>query len=648
VRRLFLVYAAATFVPVLLLGAVLLVLLADQGRARGLAEGRARADLIARTAIAPLLDGGDLRPGLTPAERASLGVNVGSAVSDHDIVRLRLRDLDGDVVYSDDGSTGEADDEALDAAAGRTVAHLTWLNDDDEDAPRGPRVVEVYEPVVSSRSGARIGVLELYLPYAPIAADIAHGRRSVTTALATGLLLLWLCVLAVSASVMRHLRRQSAAHRFVATHDVRTGLPNRTEFSRLLEAATAAQDPASPVAVALLDLDRFRDVNDALGYANGDLVIETLARRLVAELRPDDVLARLGGDEFGIVLVGAAEPAATEQVLQRLRSAVARPLEINGIPLTVEAGVGWTGAATHDEPASLLRRADIALSVSKNEHRGVVRYETSHDTYDSSALVLVAQLGDAITRGELLLHYQPKMDVRSGGVTAVEALVRWQHPTRGLLYPDAFLSQVEQTELIDDLTRWLLRTVGTTLPSLDPSGRLSVAVNISARSLIRADFADEVVDALAATGTDPGRIILEITETAILADPPRALESLSRLHDAGLRISVDDFGAGQTSLAYLATMPISELKIDKAFVMSMADDRRNAAIVRSVVDLGHSLGFSVTAEGVETVEALRTLTTLGCDTVQGYLLSRPVAPADLDERLRAATATMLSQSALRA
>jgi EAL domain-containing protein (putative c-di-GMP-specific phosphodiesterase class I) len=269
-----------------------------------------------------------------------------------------------------------------------------------------------------------------------------------------------------------------------------------------------------------------------------------------------------------------------------------------------------------------------------------VRYREELDQYDASQLRLVAELGEAIDRDQLVLHYQPKGDTRSGRVVGVEALVRWQHPTRGLLYPDTFLPAAEQTELIDDLTGWVLRTATATLPALDPTGRLIMAVNVSARSLSRPDFAGEVLAALVETGTEPNRIVLEITETSLMVDPGRAARTLALLNRAGIAISIDDFGAGQTSLGYLATLPISELKIDRAFVFSMLTDTRNDAIVRSVVELGHSLGFTVTAEGVETVEALERLAVLRCDTVQGYLLARPAPARDLPLRIAEAEAVM--------
>jgi diguanylate cyclase (GGDEF)-like protein len=640
------VYAVVSLIPVLLLGAVLLSVLNRLGDSRGLTEGQAKADLLARTSIAPLLSGSDLRHGLDADEQVSLQRSVNLAVQDHQVLRLRLRDLDGQVVFSDDGSgrgaDDDADDEALEAAHGEIVAHLTWLNDDDGDeGPRGPRVVEVYQPLMAAQSGERIGVLELYLPYAPIAADISRGQRMVTGTLTGGLLLLWLCLLAVSTSMTRRLRRQSLDNAHLASHDPLTGMPNRARFLELAAVATAAATPARPVAIALIDLDRFKEVNDTLGHHNGDRLLTQLAERLGGHLRDGDTIARVGGDEFGVILAGVESAQDAGRLLSRLRALIGRPLEIDGLPLAVEASIGFSlMPGDGDSADSLLQHADVAMYVAKAQHRGVVRYNPEQDQYDAATLSLVAELAAAIAHDQLVLHYQPKGDLAAGSVVAVEALVRWQHPNRGLLFPDTFLPAAEQTELIEDLTRWVLRRAVTALPTLDPSGRLAVAVNISARSLARPDFAQDILDVLAETRTDPRRVILEITETALMDDPTRAAWTLSELHRAGLRISIDDFGAGHTSLGYLATLPITELKIDKAFVLAMVADERNTAIVRSVIELGHSLGFTVTAEGVETPEALARLTALRCDTVQGYLLARPGTAAELPARIRQATRMM--------
>jgi EAL domain-containing protein (putative c-di-GMP-specific phosphodiesterase class I) len=274
------------------------------------------------------------------------------------------------------------------------------------------------------------------------------------------------------------------------------------------------------------------------------------------------------------------------------------------------------------------------MYVAKATHAGVVRYDSGQDHYDSGKLALVAELKHAIEDDELLLHYQPKASVSTRDVIAVEALVRWNHPERGLLYPDAFLDIAEQTGIIDSLTRWVLREA---LDQIKTWGKdfdgLSVAINVSARNLARADFADGVLREIHRSGVAPQRVLLEITETALVTDPERAGRSLRRLASAGVRISLDDFGRGQTSLGYLSTLPLHEVKIDKSFVLDMLDDRSHAAIVRSVIDLAHNLGFEVVAEGVETEQILEELTNLGCDIAQGYLLARPMPPAELPDWL---------------
>lgn len=637
-RPLFALYAAASLVPVLVLGVVLLTLLSAQGNDRGLREGQSQAELIGGTAIAPLLDGNDLRTTLSPAERGALLRSVGLALRDGQILRLRLRDLDGGVVFSTDPSTDGPDEDAVAAAAGRTVAHLTHL--DADQGGRGPKVVEVYEPLEAAQTGSRIGVLELYLPYAPIKADISRGRRVVTVALTTGLLALWLVLLAISMSVTGRLRRQVSLNARLAREDILTGRPNRAQFMERLADAAGHATADRPAAVAVLNIDRFKQINDTLGHGKGDKLLILLAERLHRHVGPSDTVARLGADEFGIVIADRAGVDDARQLFAELRKVVAEPLHIDGLPLAVEASVGFALTPRDGTDAgALAQHADIAMYVAKEQHLGVVGYHAEQDQQNAPALGLVAELGAAIAADQLVLHYQPKIDLATGAVTSVEALVRWQHPVRGLLYPDGFLPAVEQTELIEPLTWWVLRTATLALARLDPGGAdcigptMGVAVNISARSLTRPEFADDVLAVVTGTGTDPHRVILEVTETVLLADPPRAAATLARLSRAGFRISIDDFGAGQTSLGYLATLPITELKIDKSFVLAMMDDRRSAAIVGSIIDLGHRLGFTVTAEGIETDDVFDHLRGLDCDTGQGFLMARPMPLADLLRRL---------------
>ena len=293
------------------------------------------------------------------------------------------------------------------------------------------------------------------------------------------------------------------------------------------------------------------------------------------------------------------------------------------------------------EVDDLLQYADVAMYMAKSQHAGVLRYDAAQDHYDAANLGLIAALRHAIDDGELLLHYQPKTTTSDGRVEAVEALVRWQHPELGLLYPDRFIPLVEQTDLIDKLTRWVLATALTDIRELGETwGDVSVAVNVSARSLSRERFAGQIIDVLATVGVAPQRLIVEITETALLTDPARAAAVLAELDAVGVRVSLDDFGIGQTSLAYLSSLPVHELKIDKSFVIDMLANPAHAAIVRSIVDLGHNLSLRVVGEGVETSEVLATLRATGCDLAQGFLLARPM-PVD---KLRAWLAAAPSAS----
>ncbi|MEY2461740.1 MAG: diguanylate cyclase [Acidimicrobiaceae bacterium] len=627
--RLFAVHAAVSLVPVLLLGVALAVTYRSDAEHRGVAEGKSRAHLLAEAGVEPLLDGRPLNGPLSSAEQASLQRLADLTTEEGQILRLRLRDLNAMVVFSDDGSGfgGEPDDEALEAAGGESIGLLTHLNTDTNDSgPKGVAAVEVYVPLTDSQ-GQVVGVLETYLPYAPINADVNAAISNLYRNLVLGLAALYVALFVISLSVSRGLRRQVGINAYMAEHDSLTDLPNRTLFHR--QADAALRDAAAnrePVTIANIDLDRFKEVNDTLGHHNGDLVLAELARRLADHARPCDTIARLGGDEFGVILRDVRDPS---RELAALRAVINREVEVSGLPLSLEASVGYVVAPFDgDEVDDLLQHADVAMYMAKSKHFGIVRYDPANDHYDASKLELVAQLRHAIDDGQLVLHYQPKTTLSDGHVDEIEALVRWQHPTHGLLYPDSFLPLAEQTDLIDRLTDWVLaRALVETDRLRSGDAPLAVAVNVSARNLSSPDFADMVIGTLRRLGVAADRLIIEITETALLADPDRAAGALARLSDFGVRISLDDFGSGQTSLGYLSALPIHELKIDKSFVTDMLVNPAHAAIVRSIVDLGHNLSLSVVGEGVETEDTLTMLRGSGCDIAQGFLMARPM-PAD--------------------
>jgi len=318
-----------------------------------------------------------------------------------------------------------------------------------------------------------------------------------------------------------------------------------------------------------------------------------------------------------------------EDVLRRLREVIEQDVEVNGLPISVESSVGFV--VTPDDGTDvdeLLQHADVAMYLAKSQHTGVVRYDPNDDHYDAANLGLIADLRHAIDEGQLVVHYQPKAALEDGRVEAMEALVRWEHPTLGFLYPDRFIPLAEQTDLIDRLTESVLTRALTDLRDLgDEFADVAVSVNVSARTLGRARFAPQVIKVLESVGVAPERLMVEITETALLTDPPRAAAVLAELDAVGVRVSLDDFGIGQTSLGYLSSLPVHELKIDKSFVLDMLGNPAHAAIVRSIIDLGHNLQLRVVGEGVETDAVLDSLREAGCDLAQGFLLARPM-PAE--------------------
>jgi diguanylate cyclase (GGDEF)-like protein len=623
--RMFATHAAITLAAVLGLGVVLGITFRNDTNQRALAQGRSEAALIAQTAVEPQLDGRPLSAGISASGRASLQRLVNRAVREGDVLRLRLRDLAGRVVFADDNSgVGEKPEgEALEAARGAMIARLTFLNADSGDAGgHGVASVEVYLPLMAGAAARRVGVLEIYLPYAPIARDVSAGLHRLYLDLALGLTALLLLLFAITVSVSRGLRREVAISAFLAHHDTLTDLPNRTLFlSRARAALARAVRSQQAIAIAIIDLDRFKDINDTLGHQSGDLLLTELALRVGANMRPGDTVARLGGDEFGLILCDVAD---AERALFRLRDVIEREVEIRGLRLSVQASIGFvtTTSETGTDVDTLLQYADVA------------KYQPELDHYEATNLSLVAELRQAINADELVLHYQPQSNIATGCIDAVEALVRWQHPTQGLLYPDRFLPLAEQTDLIDKLTEWVLATALVEMRNLGALGAdVAVAVNCSARSIGRADFARKVIQALSNHDVAPERLIIEVTETALLTDPARAARVLTDLAEAGVTISLDDFGRGHTSLGYLSALPVHELKIDRSFVTDMRENRAHAAIVRSIIDLGHNLSMRVVAEGIETDDVVATLRQYNCDIAQGFLLARPMPAEDLDRWL---------------
>jgi diguanylate cyclase len=431
-------------------------------------------------------------------------------------------------------------------------------------------------------------------------------------------------------SILRRTRAQLDQQRTKAVHDALhdalTGLPNRTLLAdRFEQALRAGARTSSTTALLLIDLDRFKEVNDTLGHHVGDQLLAQIGPRLAGALRGADTVARLGGDEFAVLLPEVDGLEGALDVASRLRQALADAFGVEDVELDIDASIGVVISGIHGNDAqTLLQRADIAMYVAKQQKRGVVVYDPENDDHSPERLSLLGQLRRGIERGELFLQYQPKIDLKTREVVGVEALVRWQHPERGMVPPNDFIPLAEHTGLIGPLTMSVLNMALAQVKVWSDAGdHIPVAVNISARNLSDDAFAGKVKGLLVEHAVAATLLEVEVTESAVMLEPEKAARILNELHAIGIRIAIDDFGAGYTSLAQLKNLPISELKIDKSFILTMHSNADDAMIVKSMVDLGHSLNMKVVAEGIETAHAANTVADLQCDIGQGYHLCRP-------------------------
>jgi diguanylate cyclase (GGDEF)-like protein len=430
-------------------------------------------------------------------------------------------------------------------------------------------------------------------------------------------------------------KQAEAALEHQALHDTLTDLPNRVLLhNRLQQAIRAAQRDGTSVALLVMDLDRFKEVNDTFGHHIGDLLLEQLGERLGSVLRSSDTIARLGGDEFAMLLPTATFEDA-RHISVRLLDLLEQPFTLGGLQLEIDASIGMALSPDHGTDAdTLLRRADVAMYVAKRGNSGYALYTADQDQHSPMRLALVAELRRAIDQDELSLYFQPKVCLVTGKVTCAEALVRWEHPRHGLLNPDLFVPIAEQTGLIRPLSSWVLDAALRQVNRWRHDGLdLAVAVNLSMRNLHDPEIADMIRQLLTRWGVPPAYLNIEITESSLMADAARAMEVLGRLRAMGVGVSIDDFGTGYSSLSYLKRLPVHELKIDKSFVAHMASDENDLAIVRSTVGLAHDLGLTVVAEGVEDQATWDLLVALGCDVAQGYFISRPLPPLVLGEWL---------------
>ncbi len=507
------------------------------------------------------------------------------------------------------------------ARAGALVSEIERETGDRGEPVRSS--LEVYVPLRLPGGRAVDGVTEFYLDYGPTAAAVHEDTRALYLLLGGGMALLYLSLFVIVKVTSRRLRHD-------AMHDTLTGLPNRNELYERVARVTASVKAFGGLAgLLLIDLDRFKEVNDTLGHDHGDKLLQDVAERLRGTLRRGDTLARLGGDEFAVLLFDLPDRAASAELAGRLLGALERPFVVRGVPVQLEASVGIALCPDHGlDVNTLVQRADVAMYEAKREQGHIRIYDAARDPNSPARLERAGELRAALAADELVLHYQPKVSVDGGEVSGVEALVRWQHPRHGLLAPGEFLPLAERAGMMGELTRWVIDAALRQAREWQDAGiEVPIAVNLAAANILDIGLPDAVAELLATWGVPGERLTCELSEHTVMGDPRRAQDVLDRLRALGVRLSLDDYGTGHSSLSYLKRLPLDEVKIDRAFVAGIVGDAHDALIVRSTIELARNLGLEVVAEGVEGAEVLDRLRALRCHEAQGFHLSRPL-PAD--------------------
>jgi len=633
-------FALLSATAVGLLGIALAQVETAHERSSATSDAASSAQLLVQVGLQPHIDRSDLTTGLPPETIAALDSAFQAGLNDGQLVRIKLWSPDGEVLYSDQheliGQRFPIDGDLQEGLDGELTAEVSHLDKaENVDERQFGELLEVYVPV---RFGTEHeGAFEIYVPWAPIARQITSNTRRLLLVLAGGLLLLWAALFRIVMGASRRIRRdrdelarRAEENHRLAMFDHLTGLPNRLLFfDRVTQAISAAGREGSGVGVLLLDLHRFKEVNDTLGHERGDELLRQVGPRLQGVLRASDSVARLGGDEFGIALAGLNTLSEGEDVARKLTDALDTPFVLDGIDIALGGSIGIARYPDHgDDPDQLLRRAEVAMYVAKAARAPYESYSLEQDTYSTDRLALVAELRRAIDEGDLALAYQPMIDLERGVIIGVEALLRWSHASQGPIGPDVFIPLAEHSGLIGRITTYVLEAAATQAQAWREAGLdLTVSVNLSVRDLQRPGLAAAIGATLERHELPAARLQLEITEGSVMDQPDRALATLQELAGVGVGLSVDDFGTGYSSLAYLQRLPVNELKIDRSFVLGLAGNSSDGEIVRSTVGLGHNLGLSIVAEGVEDERSLAFLRDVGCDIAQGFFIARPM-PAD--------------------
>jgi diguanylate cyclase (GGDEF)-like protein len=579
---------------------------------------RERAELIGGLAMPIGLDAGSLSRPIRGVRKRKLDAFFRAELARGTILSAAVYRLDGRRLYTVGTGSKRREPRAqlLQTVRSGTTSVV-------HKAPDGKRlaVYTSFKP-----AGSATGVLALEQDYAPIAQAARRAFVPIAGVLQFVMLFLFLMFIPLLRRITHRLRSQMGTIQHQALHDDLTDLPNRTLLNdRIEQAVLAAERSNSSLAIMVLDLDRFKEINDTLGHHAGDVLLQEVALRLRETVRASDTVARIGGDEFGVLSPETTDVIAATSLAERMRRAIEAPLRLDGMSLDVESSIGIALYPIHGTTVDeLLKHADFAMYEAKGRGTPFEVYAKSEEQVTPAQIGLLGEFRRALDESELVVHYQPAADLRSGELRGVEALVRWRHPRHGLLLPSEFVPMVEQTSLIRPLTMEVLdQSLRQSRKWLEQGLDLRIAVNLSPRSLQDPLFTEELQRLLHKWSIAPGRLDLEITESTIMSNPKRAMDALGDLRGLGVGLGLDDFGTGYSSLTYLRALPVDKIKIDKSFVENMATSLSDGVIVRSLIDLAHNLGLRVVAEGVENEVVWRELTQLGCDSAQGFYLSTP-------------------------
>ncbi|WP_233575213.1 bifunctional diguanylate cyclase/phosphodiesterase [Cellulomonas sp. PhB150] len=648
-------FAFVSVLAMAALGCALVWVTSTVMREQAINDGTAAAESVMAYAVAPLPASAFTEGQLTPEQNQA--VKDATAPFGDKVVDLRLWSTVGVLLYSKAGAeTGFPDTDRNNAVLQNGVPDARVIVDvresEEGDAPSEQRqVLDVYVPVLMSNtsgaapagavpgSGEPIGTAEVMLDHTASAAALRSAIGTVALVVSGGLVALWLLLFRTVFTTSKRLQATALENARLALLDSLTGLPNRRLLTeRMTKTVAEAQRDGARLGMVLLDIDRFKDINDSLGHDHGDELLEQVADRLRKALRDEDVVARLGGDEFAILLTDVRSVADAEHLARRVRELFGPPFKLGEMSLHVETSVGVSCLPDHaDDASSLMRTADVAMYAAKHHRTGVATYSPEEDHSSPARLVLLGDLHRALdpepgVARELELHYQPKVDLDTGRIVGLEALMRWRHPERGLLLPTVFIPLAEQSGIIHRLTRYALTSAVEQLAAWIAEGRSTpIAVNLSAHDVTSGKVVDVIEELLAEHDVPAALLEVEITETALVADPSRVVPVLERLAALGVKVAIDDFGIGNTSIAQLRDLPVQELKIDRLFVTDLGDGGRESAhvVVQAMVDLAHSFGLRVVAEGVEDQITAATLRRLGVDQAQGFLYSRAVPPDEV-------------------